>query len=618
MANQSTIGNSLAKSLLSNRKSQENPILQNIKSGIYKAITVGGKPDPEGRGRIAAYVPKLGGDPDEPMYFMYASSFGGSNSQGSYGMFSVPPDGGVTILVFFADNGNLNEGYWFAVAQEVPGTVPGGAAGTANPDGSGMGEGIAKDVKVAKSTPNTLAELQNTDEADQGNSNRNVNSASQGIFADNKRGQSTASPLRDANYETTQHSKVYGWTTPGGNGITMDDGSVGDDGTIHPNQIRISTGSGAQVIVDGTNDFVYAINSSGSGWVEIGADGEVMVYAEGSLSMRTEKDFNLRADKNINLEAGENINLHAINNYNINVDNQMHTKTIGSQFYESGGSLHQKVETSMYVSTVNGKLHLNGPMASIAYDIPLETQPDIQNLENTVIEKSIIPKFPTHEPFLRGTETVQKAADGSTPGENNNETQKAGNEIASDPNSASGQMDAANQDSNETSNEDVPGLPPGEGLASIRASNGVGCQVAAIFQSNFQGLIDDLEATGYVIKTLGGYCNRNQRGGSRPSFHAMGAAIDINAYAPNGYARTRPAGWNPGVTRGADQGCDFPLNIGEIAARHGLGWGGNWSAPWDPMHFSAASAERGAYRLTRSYSVADSSSVTGTTAVRLA
>ena len=279
MANQSTIGNSLAKSLLSNRKSQENPILQNIKSGIYKAITVGGKPDPEGRGRIAAYVPKLGGDPDEPMYFMYASSFGGSNSQGSYGMFSVPPDGGVTILVFFADNGNLNEGYWFAVAQEVPGTVPGGAAGTANPDGSGMGEGIAKDVKVAKSTPNTLAELQNTDEADQGNSNRNVNSASQGIFSDNKRGQSTASPLRDANYETTQHSKVYGWTTPGGNGITMDDGSVGDDGTIHPNQIRISTGSGAQVIVDGTNDFVYAINSSGSGWVEIGADGEVMVYA---------------------------------------------------------------------------------------------------------------------------------------------------------------------------------------------------------------------------------------------------------------------------------------------------------------------------------------------------
>ena len=36
------------------------------------------------------------------------------------------------------------------------------------------------------------------------------------------------------------------------------------------------------------------------------------------------------------------------------------------------------------------------------------------------------------------------------------------------------------------------------------------------------------------------------------------------------------------------------------------------------MHFSAASVERGAYQLTRAYKVADNSSVTGTTGVRLA
>jgi hypothetical protein len=36
------------------------------------------------------------------------------------------------------------------------------------------------------------------------------------------------------------------------------------------------------------------------------------------------------------------------------------------------------------------------------------------------------------------------------------------------------------------------------------------------------------------------------------------------------------------------------------------------------MHFSAASVERGAYRLTRSYKVAENSDVTGTTTVRLA
>ena len=395
--------NLLGKGILDARKHLENPILKNLQGGIYKAITVGGKPDTEGRGRIAAYIPKLNGDPDEPMYFQYASGFGGANAQGSYGMFAVPPDAGVTILVFFADNGDLNEGYWFAVSQEVPAVTS--ASGKAKSDGTGQGDGVFKDVPSAKVRPITMRDAVNTPEDEQENANINSNTASQGIYSDNKRGQTTASPHRDANYETTQHSKVYGLSTPGGNYISMDDGSVGDDGTIHPNQIRISSGSGAQVIVDGTNDFIYAVNSSGSGWVEIGADGEVMVYAEGSLSLRTEKDFNLRADKNINIEAGEKINVRSGDNYNVNIGNQMHTKTKGSMFFESGGSKHVKVSTSMYVTTGN-HLHLNGPMASIAYDIPLTAQPDIQNLENTQIDESIIPKIPTHEPFLRGTKLL--------------------------------------------------------------------------------------------------------------------------------------------------------------------------------------------------------------------
>ena len=45
----------------------------------------------------------------------------------------------------------------------------------------------------------------------------------------------------------------------------MDDGSVDDNGFVHPNQIRLQTGSGASVILDGTNDLIYMINSTGSG-----------------------------------------------------------------------------------------------------------------------------------------------------------------------------------------------------------------------------------------------------------------------------------------------------------------------------------------------------------------
>ena len=282
-------------------------------------------------------------------------------------MFSVPPDAGVTILVFFADNGEITEGYWFAVAQEVP-SITGGASGTAKADGTGQGEGAFKDVPSAKVRPITMRDAISTPENEQENANKNANTAGQGIYSDNLRGQTTASPHRDANYETTQHSKVYGWSTPGGNYISMDDGSVGDDGVIHPNQIRIASGSGAQVIVDGTNDFIYAINSSGSGWVEIGADGEVMVYAEGNMSIRTEKDFNLRADRNINLEAAEKINIRSGGNTNLNVGNQLHSKTKGSMFFESGGANHTKVSTNMYVST-GQHLHLNGqwPQSLLIY-----------------------------------------------------------------------------------------------------------------------------------------------------------------------------------------------------------------------------------------------------------
>ena len=119
----------LGKGLLEARKHSENPILKNIQSGIYKAITIKKKkkknapPDP-GRGRIPAYIPKLNGDP-RAYVFSICISLGGANAQGSYGMFSVPPDAGVTILVFFADNGEITEGYWFAVAQEVP-SITGG------------------------------------------------------------------------------------------------------------------------------------------------------------------------------------------------------------------------------------------------------------------------------------------------------------------------------------------------------------------------------------------------------------------------------------------------------------------------------------------------------------
>ena len=595
----------LAGAIKQARYRSENPLADSVKSGIYTAITVDAV-DPEGRGRVAAYIPKLGGTPLNPDFFQYASPFGGTNGVDSYGFFAVPPDPGITILVFYAENGDMAEGFWFAVSQQAPNIVSGGAHGEAKIDGSGQGEGIAAGVPAAKSNQSTVRDTQTPPEETE-NSNRNVNVSEQGLYSDSVRGQSTASPRRDANYSTPGASKVYGIATPGQNALTMDDGSVGDDGTIHPTQIRLTTGSGAGVILDGTNDLIYMVNSSGSGWIEIGADGNIMAYGSGSISMRAEGDLNFRADRNINIETNGNFHVKTGGNVKFDSAAQLHLKSSGYQFLDCGGSMHLKVSSNMYAST-GGKMHLNGPQAAMSPGISTMALPDIKNLQSTKVESSwkgggsSMSTMPSHEPMMRQ----------SPPRSDNDSVPRV-----PDPNSVS-----QNRGSGEPFQGAAPNLSDStgsaDGLARIRSKNGVEVSVAAIFQEAFQGFITDLENTGYVIKTMGGYVRRSARNSSRPSFHAMGAAIDINAFAPNGFESVPPAGWDPNRTRGAQWQCDFPLNVGEIAARHGLGWGGNWTKPWDPMHFSAASAERGAWQLTRRMGVAVASDVRGTVPVRLA
>ena len=125
-------------------------------------------------------------------------------------------------------------------------------------------------------------------------------------------------------------------------------------------------------------------------------------------------------------------------------------------------------------------------------------------------------------------------------------------------------------------------------LATVRSKSGKTAQVAEVFKDAFQGFIDDLEATGYKIDVMYGYANRNAIGQGVKSYHASGAAIDINP-ATNGYYKPKR---NPTPT-------DMPPNTGALAAKHGLGWGGNWNSCSDAMHFSAARREGGAWDLPR-------------------
>lgn len=117
-------------------------------------------------------------------------------------------------------------------------------------------------------------------------------------------------------------------------------------------------------------------------------------------------------------------------------------------------------------------------------------------------------------------------------------------------------------------------LAPGwqdQNLVTVKAPNGQSWRVYKPAEAAFNGLLGDLVAAGYNPVSGGGFNYRKIRGGSQLSQHAFGTAIDVSPDDNpmlNGQLRT-----------------NLPPNVAEIAAKHGLEWGGNWKNRPDPMHF---------------------------------
>lgn len=110
-------------------------------------------------------------------------------------------------------------------------------------------------------------------------------------------------------------------------------------------------------------------------------------------------------------------------------------------------------------------------------------------------------------------------------------------------------------------------------LTTIELSSGKKVEVNKQAAPSFQGFLNELEERGYDIKAIGGYSKRNIAGTNTLSQHAYGNAIDIN---PD----NNPVKYNGQVV------TDLPPEIGQLAAKYGLSWGGNWTgSKRDPMHF---------------------------------
>jgi hypothetical protein len=106
-------------------------------------------------------------------------------------------------------------------------------------------------------------------------------------------------------------------------------------------------------------------------------------------------------------------------------------------------------------------------------------------------------------------------------------------------------------------------------LTTVTAANGLTAQVNKFAAPAFDGFIKDLEARGYNINDLGGYNNREKRGGTTLSAHAFGNAIDIN----------------PSQNTFGGNKTNMPPDVSQLAAKWGLSWGGDWQGKKDFMHF---------------------------------
>ncbi|WP_420737958.1 M15 family metallopeptidase [Bradyrhizobium japonicum] len=111
----------------------------------------------------------------------------------------------------------------------------------------------------------------------------------------------------------------------------------------------------------------------------------------------------------------------------------------------------------------------------------------------------------------------------------------------------------------------------GQNLTTVALASGKKLTVNSAAAESFKGFVDELEASGYKIGSIGGFDMRGKRKGGGWSQHAYGNAIDINPgkNAQDGTGRT-----------------DMPANVRDMAAKYGLSWGGDWSRKYnDPMHF---------------------------------
>lgn len=364
--------------------------------------------DPARQGRLAVWIPDIGGDEDESTKWYvvrYASPFFGSTlglpgsddpnsfafSQQTYGFWAVPPDVGNLVLVTFV-MGDPTRGYWFACIPNIQTMhmVP----GLARPNGN-VNVGNTKintDTTFGRGRISSTSYLPTAELASE-NSKVDQDPAfydlpkvvhtwqaniviQQGLDQDPVRGTITSSSQRET------PSQVVGLSSPGrtspdtadlpnleellknqslpiglvqqfpnrkgGHSLVMDDGDLYGQSRL----IRLRSSAGHQILMHDTEDLMYVSNSRGTSWIELTPDGSVNIFSASNVSVRAQQDINFHADNNINFHSGNTIKMFS-EKYFLN-QTQSYQLTATKNYSLNAANVGIKSGTSLLMQSVTG------------------------------------------------------------------------------------------------------------------------------------------------------------------------------------------------------------------------------------------------------------------------
>ncbi len=410
-----------------------------LESGTFIGV-IKNNADPARQGRLAVWIPDIGGDEDDSTKWYiarYASPFFGSTlglpgsddtnsfsfSQQTYGFWAVPPDVGNLVLLTFV-MGDPTRGYWFACVPNlqtlhmVPGLArPNGYTFVGNykinPD-PGFGAGrISSASYLPTSEPVTqksdldrdpkffdLPKVVHTWQA-------NI-VIQQGLDQDPVRGTITSSSQRET------PSQVVGLSSPGrtspdttdfpnleqlidkqdlkiatvqsfpnrkgGHSLVMDDGDIYGQSRL----LRLRSSAGHQILMHDTEDLMYISNSRGTTWIELTPDGSVNIFSASNVSVRAQQDINFHADNNINLHSGNTIKMFA-EKYFLN-QTESYQLTATKNIALNAGNVGIKSGTSLLMQSVTGGWQTAADLVLKGRKIYLNTGTPATPLTNAPLE----------------------------------------------------------------------------------------------------------------------------------------------------------------------------------------------------------------------------------------